>query len=101
MLTNTIRHAAVGINVASTLSLELCMFDKPVINIGYNPPGTEVSPVEYRRYYDFDHYRPIVEKWGRICGIFGKRTSRDATGCFDAAGTAKRRAKDSTPPNVR
>jgi hypothetical protein len=61
LLTNTLRHAAVGINVASTVSLELCMFDKPVINVGYNPKSVEKSVVDYARYYKFDHYRPVVE----------------------------------------
>ena len=61
LLTNSLRHAAVGINVASTVSLELCMFNKPVINVGYNPPSIEKSVVDYARYYKFDHYRPVVE----------------------------------------
>jgi hypothetical protein len=61
LLTNTLRHAAVGINMASTVSLELCMFDTPVLNIGYDPPGLDVRPVEYARFYRFDHYRPLVE----------------------------------------
>jgi hypothetical protein len=61
LLTNTIRHAAVGINVASTVSLELCMFDKPVINVGYNPEGVSVEELSYRRYYSFDHYKPVVD----------------------------------------
>ena len=61
LLTNTLRHVALGINVASTVSLELCMFDKPVINVGYNPPGMNISPLDYARYYDFDHYRPVVQ----------------------------------------
>ncbi|MDX2031485.1 MAG: hypothetical protein SF339_12490 [Blastocatellia bacterium] len=61
LLANSIRHAAVGINVGSTISLELCMFDKPVINVGYNPPGIDIHPVDIPRYYFFDHYRPIVE----------------------------------------
>jgi hypothetical protein len=61
LLTNTLRHVAAGINVASTVSLELCMFDKPVINVGYNPPGVDTGCVDYRRYYEFDHYRPLVE----------------------------------------
>lgn len=61
LLANTLRHAAVGINVASTISLELCMFDKPVLNVGYNPPGVAKEQVDYSRYYQFDHYRPIVE----------------------------------------
>jgi hypothetical protein len=61
LLTNTLRHAAVGINIASTVSLELCIFDKPVINVGYNPPQVDTGLVDYRRYYEFDHYRPVVE----------------------------------------
>jgi hypothetical protein len=61
LLANCIRHAAVGVNVGSTISLELCMFDKPVINVGYNPAGIDIHPVEIARYYFFDHYRPIVE----------------------------------------
>jgi hypothetical protein len=61
LLTNTLRHAAVGINVASTVSLELCMFDKPVINVGYNPPELDVKELDYARCYTFEHYRPVVE----------------------------------------
>lgn len=61
LLTNTLRHAALGINIASTISLELCMFDKPVINVAYNPPGVNAGYIDVSRYYDFDHYRPIVE----------------------------------------
>jgi hypothetical protein len=61
LLTNMLRHAAAGINVASTVSLELCMFDKPVINVGYNPPSVNVTELDYARYYKFDHYRKVVE----------------------------------------
>ncbi len=60
LLTNTLRHCEVGINVASTVSLELCMFDKPVINVGYNPP-VDIHPKDYALYYSFDHYKPVVE----------------------------------------
>ncbi len=58
--TNTLRHSALGINVASTVSLELCMFDKPVINVGYNPPSVPEGELSYARYYRFDHYAPVV-----------------------------------------
>jgi hypothetical protein len=61
LLTNTLRHVDVGINVASTLSLELCMFNKPALNVAYNPPGMESVRVPYARYYEYDHYRPVVE----------------------------------------
>lgn len=60
-LVNTLRHSACGINVASTISLELCMFDKPVINVGYNPPSVDSKTLKYGDYYEFDHYKPIVK----------------------------------------
>lgn len=60
LLSNMLRHCDLGVNVASTVSLELCMFDKPVINVAYDPPEVDVWPVSYPRYYDFDHYRPVV-----------------------------------------
>lgn len=60
LLTNTLRHCSLGINVASTVSLELCMFDKPVINVGYNPP-VDIHPKNYALYYSFDHYKPVVD----------------------------------------
>ena len=63
MLTNMLRHCAVGINVASTISLELCMFDKPCLNVGYLPPGVPMV-FDYRRYYEFEHYKPIVDSGG-------------------------------------
>ena len=61
LLTNMLRHASVGVNVASTVSLELCMFDKPVVNVGYNPSGVDIGELDYSRYYKFDHYRKVVE----------------------------------------
>ncbi len=60
LLTNTLLHTAVGINVASTVSLELGMFDKPVINVAYDPPGYGPVRVPYARYYEYDHYAPLV-----------------------------------------
>lgn len=66
MLVNVLRHCALGINVASTLSLELCMFDKPVINVGFNPPSVKKEILSYSDYYEFDHYRPVVDS-GAVC----------------------------------
>ena len=50
-----------GVNVASTVSLELAMFDKPVVNVGYSPPSLRNPALDYARYYRFDHYWPILE----------------------------------------
>jgi hypothetical protein len=61
MLVNTLRHCSLGINVASTLSLELCMFDKPVVNVGFNPSSVDREILSYSDYYEFDHYKPVVD----------------------------------------
>lgn len=63
ILSNLLRHTDVGINIASTITLELFMFDKPVINVAYLPGGVKLRPDEfdYTNYYAFEHYRPVVE----------------------------------------
>jgi hypothetical protein len=72
LLTNTIRHCAAGVNIASTISLELCMFDKPVINVGYDPPGMDIHPISFARYYQFDHYKPVVDS-GAVEVVYSER----------------------------
>lgn len=56
-----LKFCIAGINVASTVSLELCMLNKPAINVAYNPPGKNIYPYNYTRFYAFDHYKPIVD----------------------------------------
>lgn len=61
MLVNTLRYSDLGINIASTISLELCMFDKPVINVAYDPPSFNILELRNARFYEFDHYKPVIE----------------------------------------
>jgi hypothetical protein len=61
LFTSLVKHAAVGINVASTVSLDLAIHDTPVINIAFNPSGVDIYPNDYVKIYDFDHYKPIVK----------------------------------------
>lgn len=60
-LVNALRHSALGINIASTVSLELCMFDKPVINVAFDAPGRNDLDLRNELFYSFEHYRPLVE----------------------------------------
>lgn len=60
-LVNTLRHCALGLNITSTISLELCMFDKPIVNVGFNPPSVNKNDLSFAGYYEFDHYKPLVE----------------------------------------
>lgn len=61
LFTSLVKHASIGINVASTVSLDLAIHDVPVLNIAFNPPNVNVYPNDYRKIYDFDHYKPIVQ----------------------------------------
>ncbi len=63
--TSLLRHCALGINVASTVSLELMALDKPVINLGFEPPGSNLPHwTRFSRHVEYEHYRPVVESGG-------------------------------------
>ena len=56
-----LQHCSLGINVASTVSLELMMYDKPVINLGFDPPGAQlVRWSRFERHLRLDHYGPVA-----------------------------------------
>ena len=61
LLLNTVYHCAVNVNLASTMTLDFAIFDKPVVNLAIDvvPPreGRTVREHNYR----FDHYVPVVE----------------------------------------
>lgn len=60
--TSLLKHAALGINAASTVSLELMIFDKPIINLDFDPPGAGLPwCLGYGRHIRFDHFRPVAE----------------------------------------
>jgi len=49
----SLQYTDLNLNYASTISIEACIFDKPVINIGYIG--------RFALAYEFNHYRPIYE----------------------------------------
>jgi hypothetical protein len=63
-LASLLRHAAVCVNVASTLAIDAALSDTPVVGVGFD--GFETPPYErsIRRAYDYTHYRPIVASGG-------------------------------------
>jgi hypothetical protein len=57
-----IQHADMAINPASTVSLEFLMFDRPVMNIGFDPPGSNIEKeLRWERHILFDHYQPVAK----------------------------------------
>jgi len=61
-LGDTLCHADVVVNVASTITIEACIFDTPVVNICFD--GPEASPYvrSATRYYSFTHYVNITAR---------------------------------------
>jgi hypothetical protein len=59
-LADTMRYSDVAVNVASTIAIEACVFDTPVVNVAFDGE----QPAEYvksaRRYYAFTHYVNIT-----------------------------------------
>ncbi|RMH18953.1 MAG: hypothetical protein D6696_11920 [Acidobacteria bacterium] len=61
-LVSTIRHADVVVNLASTITLEAAICDRPTINVAYDLGPEPRWGRIIERYYDtFDHYRTVVD----------------------------------------
>ena len=57
-------YSDININVASTITLDAAMFDTPIINIGFDGPDEKSYLYSCRRYYDYEHYKNIVDTGG-------------------------------------
>ncbi len=61
-LANLTCHADLNTNLASTMTLDFAIHDRPVVNLAFdvqNPPPFGRPLWEY--FYRFEHYRPVVE----------------------------------------
>lgn len=61
-LANLTNYADLNVNLASTMTLDFAIHDKPIVNIAFDvasPPPFGKPLWEY--YYRFEHYRPVVE----------------------------------------
>lgn len=60
-LANTLVHSDVVVNVASTIAIEAAICDTAVVNIGFDGPERRPFLDSAARYYQYTHYRPLVE----------------------------------------
>ncbi|HEY9449600.1 MAG TPA: CDP-glycerol glycerophosphotransferase family protein [Gemmatimonadaceae bacterium] len=58
-LVSTIAHADACVNVASTMSLDAAILDRPVINIDFTSERDTPRGLMYTE-YEADHYKPLV-----------------------------------------
>jgi hypothetical protein len=61
-LSDTLCHADVVVNVASTITIEACIFDTPVVNICFDGPEDTPYVRSARRYYSFTHYVKVTSR---------------------------------------
>jgi hypothetical protein len=62
LLANTTFHCDINVNLASTMTLDFAIHDKPVVNIAFDvrepdPP----RPPLWEHYYTWEHYAPVVK----------------------------------------
>jgi hypothetical protein len=57
-----VHHATMSINAASTVTLDFILKDKPVLNLDFDPPGSNLAPCDgFKRHIRFDHFWPIAQ----------------------------------------
>ena len=61
ILAAMLRHSAVNLNPASTITLEAAICDLPVINLAYDGDVEKPYAKSIRRYYDFSHQKPLLK----------------------------------------
>lgn len=62
---NTFRHAAVVINLSSTAAIDGALFDKPVVNLDFDPePGQPLQGLVKDLNHLWTHFKPIAESGG-------------------------------------
>lgn len=72
-LANTLKHSDVIVNVASTIAIEAAAMDTPVVNIAFDGGDDRLFYDSARRYYEYTHYKPLVEAGRRPRGLLANR----------------------------
>jgi hypothetical protein len=57
----TLYHSDVIVNVASTIAIEAAVMDTPIVNLAYDGSAQRNYLESTRRFYDYTHFRPLVE----------------------------------------
>lgn len=63
-LGETMKYSDVVINLASTITIDACVFDTPVICINFDFNGERPFSYSVKRFYKFDHYAKLLKHQG-------------------------------------
>ena len=61
-LGDTLCYADVVVSVASTITIEACIVDTPVVNVNFDGPSESPYVKSARRYYAFTHYANVTAR---------------------------------------
>ncbi|NUO62693.1 MAG: hypothetical protein HOQ12_12200 [Gemmatimonadaceae bacterium] len=62
---NTFRHADVVVNLSSTVTIDAAIFDRPIVNLDYDPaPGGADTPLIRDINHVWTHFAPVAESGG-------------------------------------
>jgi hypothetical protein len=62
---NTFRHADVVVNLSSTVTIDAAIFDKPVVNLDFDPqPSRAHQQLVKEINHEWNHFKPIAESGG-------------------------------------
>ena len=62
---NTFRHADVVVNLSSTVTIDAAIFDRPIVNLDYDPaPGGVDTPLVRDINHVWTHFAPVAESGG-------------------------------------
>jgi hypothetical protein len=76
-------YSDVVVNVASTITIDAACFDTPVVNIAYDGRVNKPFPFSAARYYDFEHYKRIVQSGGVRIAYSNEETVRHIQSYLD------------------
>lgn len=62
---NTFRHASVVINLSSTVTIDAAIFDKPIVNLDFDPQPSKADQQLIKDVnHKWHHFKPIAESGG-------------------------------------
>jgi len=62
----TLKYSDVVVNLASTVTIDAAVFNKPIVCVNYDHNGFRPYDQSVKRFYDFDHYHKLREIGGFV-----------------------------------
>ena len=61
LFSNTLRYSSLVLNIASTISIDAAILDKPIVCVGFSSDASNSFNSLYHNFHYSDHYAPIMK----------------------------------------